>query len=166
LATEKNVHLFLKAARQLPDYDFYIAGDGPLRPDIEQAARDMANLNYLGWLDRDRIRAVMDTMDMLVLPSTVESFGTIAMEGMVRGRLVLVSAACGILDWPILSRGLFRINRDESPAAAIQRVAGLDEAIRRKKVYLARLAAEQLNDWNIRNWLAVLGCDTGPQPLY
>ena len=159
LAGEKNVHLLLEAARRLPQYEFYIAGEGPLRSEIKQAARDMSNLDYLGWLDRQRIREVIDSMDMLILPSTVESFGTIAMEGMVRGRLVLVSAACGILDWPALSRGLFQINQEESLTSAIRRVAGLDEAIRRKKGQLARLAAEEQNDWSIRNWLASLGCD-------
>ncbi len=162
LAAEKNLKLILEAAAELPDYEFCVAGDGPLRFEIERAAREMPNLDYIGWLDRDRMRAVVDSMDMLVLPSAIESFGTVALEAMARGRLVLVSAACGILDWPALNRGLFRINQGETLAQAIVRVAELDEAIRRKKSQLARQAAIELNEWSNRSWLATLSRETTP----
>lgn len=157
LAPEKNVQAIIAAAEQLPELTFRIAGDGPLRGEVERRAAELANLHYLGWVTRDDVLPLLDDSDMLVLPSHVESFGTIALEGMARNRTVLVSARCGILDWQSLGQGLFRIGEDESLAAAIRRVAGLDHAIRGERARVGREAARQLNRWSLGTWLQTLG---------
>lgn len=41
-----------------------IAGDGPLRPDVEAAARDLANLTYLGVLPSTQLSAVYAAADI------------------------------------------------------------------------------------------------------
>ena len=156
LAAEKNVAAIISAAEKLPDFHFSIAGDGPIRNEVMSAVAKLPNLDYLGWLSRQDMLTTMDRADMLVLPSHVESFGTIAMEAMARRKLVLVSAHCGIANWPELKPGLFVINDEENTAQAIRRAAGLSGDIRYYKAKKAREGAERLSQWNIDNWLRIL----------
>ncbi|MEA3275220.1 MAG: glycosyltransferase [Pseudomonadota bacterium] len=159
LAPEKNIELIVEAAGRLPDIEFLIAGDGPLSPWVQEQCRALPNLTQVGWVKRARILALIDSVDALVLPSRVESFGTIALEAMARARSVLVSSACGILSWELLSRGLFQIRDDEHLADALARVRDLDPAIRERKARIARQAAFEINRRNLDHWLAVLGGD-------
>lgn len=156
LAAEKRVPEVLEATTRLPALSFAFAGDGPLRAAVQRRAREQSNVDYLGWLDRPRLMAAMDQADVLVLPSQVESFGTIALEGMARGRLVLVSGQCGIVQWPELKGGLFRILPGESVQEALVRLAALDPGVRRRRARKAREAALELNTSNLEGWLALL----------
>jgi glycosyltransferase involved in cell wall biosynthesis len=157
LAAEKNVQAVLAAARAQPGRAFHIAGEGPMQPAIARSARELPNLHYRGWLSRERLREAMDAADLLVLPSDEEAFGTIALEALARGRNVLVSAACGILEWPELKRGLSRIRPGEGLAAAIERVAGLDHALRAEKARIGRESALAFNARTLDRWVQVLG---------
>lgn len=156
LAPEKNLEAVVEAAERLPDLAFIIAGDGPLRGWLEDRAAELGNLTYVGWAKRRQILPLIDDSDVLVLPSRVESFGTIALEGMARGRLVVVSSECGILSWDQLNRGLFQVRSDEPLSAALGRLCALDRALLERKADLARAAAADLNERNLQHWLRVL----------
>ncbi len=112
LAQEKNIGSLLQAVEDFPSIQFSLAGDGPLRPEVEQAAARFPNLEYLGWLSRSGLRKTLDENDALLLPSHFETFGTIALEAMAREKLVFVSSGCGITHWDRLLPGLIVI--DES----------------------------------------------------
>ncbi len=161
LAPEKNLQAVVSAAEALPDLQFQVAGDGPLRSWIEEQAARLDNLEYSGWVRRSRILPLVDNTDVLVLPSTVESFGTVALEAMARARIVVVSAQCGILSWEHLERGLFQMAADESLADTLARVAALDPALREQTARYARAAAVRVNDDNLRHWISIL---SGPAP--
>jgi glycosyltransferase involved in cell wall biosynthesis len=156
LAPEKNLGAVVAAAEALPEIRFMIAGDGPLRQWLTTQAERLANLEYIGWVNRPRILPLIDDVDALVLPSTVESFGTIALEAMARGRLVVVSSQCGILSWNLLKRGLFQMRDDETLSQTLRRVRELDHAILERKAGIARDAAREINDRNLRHWVGVL----------
>ncbi|MCG2634103.1 MAG: glycosyltransferase [Gammaproteobacteria bacterium] len=156
LAAEKNVEHVLEAAERLPHLEFSIAGDGPLRARVEEKARALRNLRVLGWLNRGDMLEVMDACDVLVLPSSVETFGTIALEAMVRGRVALVSLGCGIVEWDSLNPGLCTIEPGESVTTALQRLFALSAAERLGIGRTARAAAVELNQWNLQRWLEVL----------
>jgi glycosyltransferase involved in cell wall biosynthesis len=156
LATEKNVHSVIAAAKELPNIQYLIAGDGPLRDLVITQSRKLSNLTYLGWLSRSKMPATLDSVDMLVLPSYVESFGTTALEAMARNRIVLASERCGIFDWPSLNRNIFRIRKTESLTDAIRRITQLDHQLWREKAEGACKAARQFNDWTISNWIEIL----------
>ncbi|AFL74143.1 glycosyltransferase [Thiocystis violascens] len=156
LAPEKNLDVIVEAARRLPDMEFLVAGDGPLRPWLAGHCNMLPNLNHVGWVKRARILALIDSVDALVLPSKIESFGTIALEAMARARPVLVSPACGILSWELLNRGIFQIRDDEHLADTLARVRDLDPAIRERKSRIAREAAIEINRRNLEHWLGVL----------
>jgi len=161
LAIEKNVDSILEAAAVCPDIRFRIAGDGPLTPTVARRAAELTNLTYLGWLSRERLREVVDTADLFVLPSHVEAFGTAALEAMARGRNVLVSGSCGIMKWPHLERGLFRMSHGEDLSSALRRVKSLDPAMRQEKARIARRAALDLHDETLGAWLDLLHVDGG-----
>lgn len=157
LAEEKNLPALIDAAEQHQDLTFTVAGDGPLRGFIERAARSVPNLHYAGWIAREDLGGFLDRQDLLVLPSHVESFGTVALEAMARGRLVLVSEACGIASWPELRDGLFSLAAGEDLASGIARLRALPEAARQRTAQRAHHAAASLNGWNLRCWLSWLG---------
>ncbi|MBK1701188.1 glycosyltransferase [Thiococcus pfennigii] len=156
LAPEKNLDAIVEAARRLPQIEFQIAGDGPLRDWVLAQAADLPNLRYVGWVRRRQMLSLIDGVDCLALPSKVESFGTIALEAMARGRLVVVSAHCGITSWEPLNRGLFRVRDGETLADVLMRIGGLDRALRERKAQIARTAAREMNERNLAHWLEVL----------
>ena len=156
LAPEKRVQTVIDAARQLPGIRFTIAGDGPLRKDVERQAASIPNLDYLGWVSRERLLAEMDKADMLVLNSVVESFGTVALEAMARERLTLVSPTCGIVEWPDLVDNLYQVEDGESLADAMRRISALPAESRAAVARGAREAALRLNRGSLLHWLDVI----------
>jgi len=156
LAPEKNVSAIVEAARQLTEIRFTIAGDGPQRQEIEAAASQLPNLDYLGLLPRSAILAQIDASTLVALPSHLEAFGTIALEAMVRQRPVLVSPDCGILSWPNLARGLYSFQVGESLADALRRIAAIDPRLRRSKAHQARKEALAVHQQAIQSWLELL----------
>ncbi len=153
LAAEKNISQVLEAAERLPGIHFLIAGDGPLAESVADASKYLPNLEFLQWVPRRQLVSVLDQCDVLVLPSKEEAFGTVALEAMARGRMVIVSSRCGILNWPSLSRGLFRIRRDERLADAISRIEKLDVASKTGRAAAGRAAAVAFNNSALEDWL-------------
>ncbi len=164
LAPEKNLGAVIEAAETMPQLLFQIAGDGPLREWVQQEASRLPNLDYVGWVRRQAILPLIDRTDILVLPSTIESFGTIALEAMARGRLVVVSSQCGILSWDLLNCALFQMREDETLSSALTRVCAQGQDVLEHKAALGREAAREINDRNLRHWLSVLR-DHDPQGL-
>lgn len=156
LAPEKRVHTIVDAARELPQIEFRIAGDGPLGGEIAAAAAELDNLDWLGWVSREQLLDAMDAADLLVLPSIVESFGTVALEAMARERLVLVTPRCGIVEWPDLAEALCIIDEAETVTGAIERVAARPSADRHRMAARAREAALALNESSVNHWLGLI----------
>jgi len=150
LAPEKNIPAILEAVRALPHIRFVVAGDGPLRPELEAAARVHPNLQMTGWLNRDALRAKMDASELLILPSHMETFGTVALEAMARGRPALVAEAAGIHHWPTLRNALFTLEKETSLAEALRT---LPFSLLKQKGAAARAAAEALDARNLQQWL-------------
>ncbi len=157
LAGEKNIGDILAAARELSHIRFVIAGDGPMREEVAAQAKRCANIEYVGWVSRERVRTIIDDVDMLLLPSEEESFGTIALEAMARRRLVLVSGNCGILNWPELAAGVYAIAPREPLAEAIARVSAAAYPDRLQKADTAHRAAKAFNERTVTQWLELFG---------
>lgn len=156
LAAEKNLDHFLALAQQRPDLQFSIVGDGPLRGLVESQMEHSHNLHFHGWCPRQSVREQVDQHDLLILPSAVEAFGTVALEAMARKRLVLTTPACGINDWKALAKGLLTMEPRESLAQALQRVEALPAAERSYICQHAYHGARQLNEDALDQWLSVL----------
>lgn len=156
LAAEKNIDAFIDAVRCHPEIHFVMGGDGPLRKTVEQAASELANLDYLGWLNRNDLRQLIDQSSLLVLPSHMETFGSIALEALSRGRPALVSENAGIHDWPQLADVLIPLHHDETVASVLDTLADWPAERWQEQATLAREAALTLNQQTVEQWLSVL----------
>lgn len=164
LAAEKNIDALLDAARRWSSIRFVIGGDGPLKARVEAGVAELPNLDYRGWLNRDTLRELIDESSLLVLPSHQETFGSIALEAMARGRPALVSENIGIHDWAQLAAGLYKIHRGETLSDAIARLQNDSPGSLAAVAAQARNAALQLNDDTLEQWLNVLAEQARSRP--
>lgn len=156
LASEKNLEAVLEAAEQHAQIRFVIAGDGPQRSLVEKKAELLPNLTCAGWVPREDLASWFDACDLLVLPSHVESFGTVAAEAMTRRRAAIVSPHCGILDWQHLRDAVIPMKADETLAQTIARVSawrGDDLAALACRAYEA---VQHLNRDTAESWIDLL----------
>lgn len=156
LAPEKNVPLIIEAAKKLPDLEFVIVGDGPQRKQLEKDSAELTNVRLTGWLDRKALCLEIDNASLLLLPSKHETFGTVALESMVRGRPALVAEGAGIHDWSELKEGLVLLRESESLEEVMKNLKSWPEETWREKSAAARKAAEGLNAATIDQWVDLL----------
>ena len=83
-----------------------LAGDGRERSRWQRRAADLMahdrdlSIEFTGWLERPRLDAVLDSTDLLVVPSVwPEPFGQVGPEAGMRGVPVAAFATGGISDW-------------------------------------------------------------------
>lgn len=103
LTREKDVATFVRMASILKGRGmkahFVIAGDGPLRTDLEKARAKMEldyDLSFLGFVE-DMPRVLL-ALDVLVLTSHQEALGSILLDGLMAGCGVVASNIGGIGD--------------------------------------------------------------------
>lgn len=156
LAPEKNVDRIIDAARKLTHIDFLIGGDGPLRNALQSSAADLKNVTFSGWLSREELISLIDQSSLLLLPSKIETFGSVALEAMARGRPALVSSNAGIHDWPQLADGLFAYDQSRPLIDALREILALPMEQLARKSNAARAAAEGLNHQTVQQWVNVL----------
>lgn len=156
LAAEKNVDQIIEASKAFPQIEFVIGGDGPLRKSLEASAEGLQNVRFTGWLSREELIDVLDQSSFLLLPSKLETFGSVALEAMARGRPALVSSNAGIHDWALLKDGLFALDQEEGLTSTIQRLIDLPSETWQNKAMICRRAAEQLNRETVLQWAEVL----------
>ncbi len=98
-AAKNHLHFLRAAARvrsQLPDVEFILAGDGPLREELERKAEELGlggHVIFLG--DRRDISAVLASLDVSVLPSSSESLSNVIIESMAAGVPVVANRVGG-----------------------------------------------------------------------
>ncbi len=153
LAPEKNLPVVIEAVKALPEIEFVLAGDGPLRKEMEAEAERYPNLGLTGWLDREGLIKEVDASDLLILPSHMETFGTVALEAMARGKPALVAANAGIHTWPTLKEALFVLNEDQSIAGVLNEIRQLPSETWLGKSKAATEAARNLNNETIEQWV-------------
>ena len=156
LAKEKNINRIVEAAALIPEIEFSIGGDGPLRGALEATAEGLGNVRFTGWLTREKLIELIDASSLLLLPSKIETFGSVALEAMARGRPALVSSNAGIHDWSLLREGLIAYDQERPLVEAIREVLNLPAETLQAKSTAARSAAETLNRQTIDQWVEVL----------
>lgn len=164
LAAEKNLVAIIEAAERCPLLQFSIAGDGPEKQWLQDRVEGLSNVTLCGWVGRADMIKLIDANDCLVLPSKLESFGTVAMEAMVRQRLAVVSADCGITEWSDLKKGLSVIPRTSSLAKELATLQQLSEFELYSRSMLARRVALEHVKWNRNLWLEnIVSSTTNPK---
>lgn len=96
LHQNKGFDVLLKAMTMVPEAYLWIAGDGPLRPELEAMAAQLAvkpRVRFLGW--RDDVAALFATADMFVCPSRHEPLGNVILEAWAQRLPVVAAEAAG-----------------------------------------------------------------------
>ncbi len=118
---------FAALAPRVPDARLFIAGSGELRQDLErqaEAAGIASRVRFLGLVDNRELPSYYAAADLFVLPSRLESWGTVMLEALACGTPVVATATAGALE----AQGFFDedlrltpIEDAEALAAAVQR---------------------------------------------
>jgi glycogen synthase len=135
LVTTKGVRVILEACGRLKSnglsFELLIIGDGPNRSSLETLARKLeieSMVRFVGYLSPEELEIQMESVDAVLMPSLAgEVFGMVALENMLRGKLVVVSEigaltevighaglACATADIAAWARCMERIVRDSS----------------------------------------------------
>ena len=132
LVDGKGVESVINAMPLLPEkVHLIIAGEGPLKPALEQLAADRevaGRVTFTGWAGEERKKILLSSADIFCLPSRNDSFGMCYLEAMAYGLPVIA------LDWgpiaEVVPDGKVGILvKDTSPeqlAGAIQRLLNKD----------------------------------------
>lgn len=140
------VDAFARVAERVPDAHLIIAGDGPLRPDIERQIAALGvgeRVHLLGV--REDVPAVLASSDVVAMPSDSEGSPIALIEAMTAGRPVVATRVGGVP--AILDEGRCGVlvpPRDPGAlAAAVQSLlADRDRAERLGEVAAERARAE------------------------
>jgi glycosyltransferase involved in cell wall biosynthesis len=131
----KNHSGFLRIAAQIhqhmPDVEFLLVGDGPLRQELEREAASLglgASAIFLG--DRQDMPAVLASLDVAVLTSDSESLSNVALEAMAAGLPVIAYGVGGNSELVSDQRGaLIPAGNETSFADAVEKLLA-DSALR------------------------------------
>jgi glycosyltransferase involved in cell wall biosynthesis len=130
---------FAVVVREQPELTLDIAGDGPLRGELESLAIGLGLSDAVRFLGRvEGVTAEMEQAVAVVVPSLGEGFGMVALEAAERGRPVIASAVGGLpeivddgrtgvlvprADSPALAAAIVDLVRDPARAAALGQAA-------------------------------------------
>ncbi len=93
---KKGLDILLNALQQMPDCVVWLAGDGPLRRELENLAKKLnviERVRFLGW--RTDRAALLRAADICILPSRYEPFGTVILEAWAAGTPLIACASAG-----------------------------------------------------------------------
>jgi glycosyltransferase involved in cell wall biosynthesis len=93
---KKGIDTLLHAAKQLPGVYFWLAGDGPNRPEYQALCTELNlddRVRFLGW--RDDRPALLEQATVCALPSRYEPFGTVMAEAWFAGVPLVAARAAG-----------------------------------------------------------------------
>ncbi len=103
LCEAKGQLLLIEAAQQLKSqqvpFELVLAGDGPLRPDLEKLIKKYGledQIRITGWISSSEVRDEILAARALVLPSFAEGLPVAIMEAMALRRPVLTTYVAGI----------------------------------------------------------------------
>jgi glycosyltransferase involved in cell wall biosynthesis len=108
-----------KVLNEFPQAKVLLVGEGPLRDELETLARKLKieeNLIFSGF--RKDINEILSAIDILVIPSLLEGFPMITLEGMAMAKPIIATAIDGIKEQIIDGQsGVFIPPRDPYPIA-------------------------------------------------
>jgi glycosyltransferase involved in cell wall biosynthesis len=145
LHPQKGHAYLLRAAVQVPGATFVLAGDGPLRAELEAEARDLGIAGRCVFLgQRADVPALLAAADLFVLPSLFEGLPVSVLEAMA-AELPVVATAIGGTDEAITSEesGLLVPPRDPGALASAIRRLQADPPLARRLAAAARERVER-----------------------
>ena len=123
LAEEKGIYLLLEIAKQLPEIQFKIAGDGPELENVKCKMENekLLNVELLGFVENERLQELIAGARLVVVPSLwYEPSPLSVLEAMAAGKVVVASRIGGIPDLIEDGRTGFLIPTNYEPIANIR----------------------------------------------
>lgn len=147
LTDEKGVRILLQAAGLLRSerrIRFVVAGDGPLRAEVEAVSRTgPGRVEYLG--HQEDVLGVYQPAAVIVVPSLSEGLGLTAIEAMASGRPVIASRVGGLPEVLLHNEtGLFVPPADPEALARAIMALMQDPALRVQMAAAGRARVEEL----------------------
>ena len=149
LVREKGLDIVAASVAELDrrgvPYKLLVVGDGPARAQFEAQAPGAI---FTGFLDGDALPRAYASFEMLINPSTTETFGNINLEAMASGIPVVAAAASGnncLVDDGVSGR---LVEPGDIPAFADALELYLTNPEARAKAGAAGLARAQPYDWD------------------
>ena len=97
ISKEKNLDVLTRAFNKLspvkPVLQLIVVGDGPFRPEMEQALM-YTNTLFTGYLEGDDLVKAYASGDLFIFPSSTDTFGNVVLEAQASGLPVIVTD-CG-----------------------------------------------------------------------
>ncbi|MGE5476649.1 MAG: glycosyltransferase, partial [Bacteroidales bacterium] len=125
LHKNKAFDVLIKALARVPEAYLWLAGEGPLRAELELLAARLgviSRIRFLGW--REDVASLFAAADLFVCPSRHEPLGNVVIEGWAQGIPVVACASEGpsqLIDDGI-DGVLVPVDDDNALAAAINRL--------------------------------------------
>jgi glycosyltransferase involved in cell wall biosynthesis len=98
LIERKGVDLLLRAFHELERGELWIAGDGPIRSELENATASDQRVHFLGHLKDQALHELYSETDVLVVPSWYEPWGLVINEALAHGIPVIATDQVGAAD--------------------------------------------------------------------
>ncbi|MES2979583.1 MAG: glycosyltransferase family 4 protein [Pseudomonadota bacterium] len=121
---EKGVDVLVSAMKILGEKAYAIVVGAAVVAGYKSALDHPENVRYMGWLNREKIRPLYATADMLVVPSRYEAFGLSAIEAMRAGLPVIASRVGGLPEVVVdhVTGEMVEPGKPDQLAAAISRM--------------------------------------------
>jgi alpha-1,6-mannosyltransferase len=93
---ERSVDALIALRRRGVDAVLVVAGDGPLRPRLQEQARGHA-VHFMDFVtERTAVASLLATADVVIAPGPIETFGLAALEALACATPVVVDAASAL----------------------------------------------------------------------
>lgn len=155
LADEKGpdvaIEAFAQVKRRIPDARLTVAGEGPMRADLERRARELgihASIDFIGWVLPDRVMNVVNEHALLIMPSRQDSFPLVALEAGAMARPVVATRVGGLPEIVVPGETGMLVEADDAAALAGATAALLaDPQASQRMGASARRRVEALFSW-------------------
>jgi L-malate glycosyltransferase len=136
------IQVLAEVLREVPAH-LYMVGDGPDRGPAQRLARELRVESHVTFMGKqDHVERLFPRMDVLLLPSEMESFGLAALEGMACGVVPVATRVGGVPE--LVTHGvdgfLEPVGDIQAQAARVAQLLG-DDGLRERMASAARRTA-------------------------
>ncbi|HYF10372.1 MAG TPA: glycosyltransferase [Candidatus Paceibacterota bacterium] len=159
LVPKNGIEYVIRAMPELPEATFLIAGDGPLRAELEDLARSLGveeRVRFVGALAHKDVAPFLKLGSVFIRPSLSEGLGISFLEAMAAGVPIIATQVGGISDFlhdPELDPGKEPTGRavERKDVPSIVRAVRLyaEDAAMTERIRANALRAAESYDWNL-----------------
>lgn len=104
----KGIDVLIKAAKLLKNVNFFLVGDGYLKPKLMQMSKGLSNVKFFGNVSDGELINLYKRAHVICLPSinTTEAYGLVLIEGALFGCIPIATNILGVRENIALLKGL------------------------------------------------------------